>query len=145
MGSAVSLAERAHLDTGRPHVADEEGEAPMLGHVRIRPGEQDGPVRLARPAGPHLLPVDDPFLAVAQRRGCQAGQVRSGTRPAAACGVLPFVPPWRLSRPPTTGRSESAVSREAPTMKVVIDGERCSGHGRCYSLAPEVFEADDEG
>ncbi len=30
-------------------------------------------------------------------------------------------------------------------MKVVIDGERCSGHGRCYSLAPEVFEADDEG
>ncbi len=30
-------------------------------------------------------------------------------------------------------------------MKVVIDAERCSGHGRCYSLAPEVFEADDEG
>jgi len=24
MGSAVSLAERAHLDAGRPHVADEE-------------------------------------------------------------------------------------------------------------------------
>ncbi|WP_353373280.1 ferredoxin [Mycobacterium sp.] len=23
--------------------------------------------------------------------------------------------------------------------------ERCSGHGRCYTLAPEVFEADDEG
>ena len=30
-------------------------------------------------------------------------------------------------------------------MKVVIDGERCTGHGRCYSLAPEVFDADDEG
>lgn len=30
-------------------------------------------------------------------------------------------------------------------MKVVIDGERCSGHGRCYTLAPEVFDADDEG
>jgi len=23
--------------------------------------------------------------------------------------------------------------------------DRCSGHGRCYSVAPQVFEADDEG
>jgi len=30
-------------------------------------------------------------------------------------------------------------------MKVVIDSERCTGHGRCYSLAPEVFDADEEG
>jgi ferredoxin len=30
-------------------------------------------------------------------------------------------------------------------MKVVIDTERCTGHGRCYTLAPEVFDADDDG
>ncbi|HEX9506092.1 MAG TPA: ferredoxin [Acidimicrobiia bacterium] len=30
-------------------------------------------------------------------------------------------------------------------MKVSVDLERCTGHGRCYSLAPEVFEPDDEG
>lgn len=30
-------------------------------------------------------------------------------------------------------------------MKVTVDADRCTGHGRCYSLAPEVFEADDEG
>jgi len=30
-------------------------------------------------------------------------------------------------------------------MKVIIDTDRCTGHGRCYSLAPEVFDADDEG
>jgi ferredoxin len=30
-------------------------------------------------------------------------------------------------------------------MKIVIDRERCTGHGRCYSLAPEVFDADDDG
>jgi ferredoxin len=30
-------------------------------------------------------------------------------------------------------------------MRVVIDVERCSGHGRCYSLVPELFEPDDEG
>ena len=30
-------------------------------------------------------------------------------------------------------------------MKVRIDTDLCTGHGRCYSLAPEVFEPDDEG
>ena len=30
-------------------------------------------------------------------------------------------------------------------MKVHVDEERCEGHGRCYALAPEVFEADDLG
>jgi ferredoxin len=30
-------------------------------------------------------------------------------------------------------------------MKVRIDSERCQGHGRCYSIAPEVYETDDEG
>jgi ferredoxin len=30
-------------------------------------------------------------------------------------------------------------------MRVVIDAERCTGHGRCYTLAPHVFEADDRG
>lgn len=31
-------------------------------------------------------------------------------------------------------------------MKIVIDERRCKGHGRCYAIAPEVFEpADDDG
>ena len=30
-------------------------------------------------------------------------------------------------------------------MKVRVDAAACTGHGRCYSLAPGVFEADDEG
>ncbi|HEX5586969.1 MAG TPA: ferredoxin [Acidimicrobiia bacterium] len=30
-------------------------------------------------------------------------------------------------------------------MKLQIDFEKCTGHGRCYSLAPEVFEPDDVG
>lgn len=30
-------------------------------------------------------------------------------------------------------------------MKVHVDEERCEGHGRCYVLAPSVFEADDLG
>jgi len=30
-------------------------------------------------------------------------------------------------------------------VKVTLDSERCTGHGRCYSLAPELFDSDDEG
>lgn len=30
-------------------------------------------------------------------------------------------------------------------MRIAIDREVCSGHGRCYTLAPGVFSADDNG
>ncbi len=30
-------------------------------------------------------------------------------------------------------------------MKLALDVEACMGHGRCYGLAPELFDADDEG
>ena len=30
-------------------------------------------------------------------------------------------------------------------MKVHVDQDRCQGHGRCYALAPQVFEPDDIG
>lgn len=30
-------------------------------------------------------------------------------------------------------------------MRIEIDHERCTGHGRCYSLAPDLFDCDDEG
>jgi ferredoxin len=30
-------------------------------------------------------------------------------------------------------------------MKVTVDENLCTGHGRCYALAPDVFGADDYG
>ena len=30
-------------------------------------------------------------------------------------------------------------------MKVSIDAERCQGHGRCFSLAPSMFDSDEYG
>lgn len=30
-------------------------------------------------------------------------------------------------------------------MKVHIDRDKCVGHGRCYSLVPDLFEPDDYG
>jgi len=30
-------------------------------------------------------------------------------------------------------------------VRIELDEARCTGHGRCYSLAPELFDADDMG
>ena len=29
--------------------------------------------------------------------------------------------------------------------KVCVDADRCEGHGRCYTLAPGIFDADEVG
>lgn len=30
-------------------------------------------------------------------------------------------------------------------MKIRIDENLCAGHGRCYTLAPELLDSNDEG
>lgn len=30
-------------------------------------------------------------------------------------------------------------------MKIKYDSDACQGHNRCYMLAPELFDVDDEG
>lgn len=30
-------------------------------------------------------------------------------------------------------------------MRVSIDTEKCQGHGRCFALAPDLFDLDDFG
>jgi ferredoxin len=30
-------------------------------------------------------------------------------------------------------------------VKIRLDVDRCQGHGRCYVLAPDLFDADDYG
>jgi ferredoxin len=30
-------------------------------------------------------------------------------------------------------------------VRIVLDPERCQGHGRCYALAPDIFDSDDFG
>jgi ferredoxin len=35
--------------------------------------------------------------------------------------------------------------RTIPGVRIEVDPDVCTGHGRCYSLAPEVYEPDDEG
>jgi ferredoxin len=33
----------------------------------------------------------------------------------------------------------------AGSFRVHVDPDKCQGHNRCYSLAPELFELDDLG
>lgn len=37
------------------------------------------------------------------------------------------------------------VPRRLALVKVRVDTDLCTGHGRCYALAPDVFGADDFG
>jgi ferredoxin len=30
-------------------------------------------------------------------------------------------------------------------MRIRLDQEACQGHGRCYTLAPDIFDSDDLG
>ena len=30
-------------------------------------------------------------------------------------------------------------------MRITLDRSRCTGHGRCYAVAPTVFDSDDDG
>ena len=38
-----------------------------------------------------------------------------------------------------------SVTTDGVAHEFTIDKELCSGHGRCYSLAPQWFRADDKG
>jgi ferredoxin len=30
-------------------------------------------------------------------------------------------------------------------VRITFDNSKCQGHGRCYALAPQLFDADEEG
>ena len=30
-------------------------------------------------------------------------------------------------------------------MRLTVDHERCEGHGRCFAVAPDLYDVDDDG
>ena len=40
---------------------------------------------------------------------------------------------------------DGVSANDTATRRIHIDTGRCSGHGRCYTLAPDVFDPDEEG
>ena len=50
---------------------------------------------------------------------------------------------YRCRRRPSTTGERLPQSTVMP--KVRINPDVCAGHGRCYAVAPDVFDADDRG
>jgi ferredoxin len=46
---------------------------------------------------------------------------------------------------PTSAACASGIRDWGFGVKVRIDPDICTGHGRCYTLAPQVFDSDDRG
>ena len=70
--------QRPHADARRVHGKQQEAEALVLGRVGLAADQAEHPVGGIGRAGPNLLAVDDPPLALQNRAGGQAGQVAAG-------------------------------------------------------------------
>jgi ferredoxin len=42
-------------------------------------------------------------------------------------------------------RFDGGVRTIVGRMRIHVDVDRCAGHGRCYTLVPSLFDADDQG
>lgn len=40
---------------------------------------------------------------------------------------------------------DASPGHTAPGSYLEVDFDRCTGHGRCYAVTPELFEPDDAG
>ena len=80
-GPTGHLAQRADVDARLVHVDGEVGDALVLRHVGVGAGQQHAEVGDLRARRPHLLAVDDPLVAVADRPWPAARPGRS-RRPA---------------------------------------------------------------
>lgn len=49
-----------------------------------------------------------------------------------------------LTLPISTGHPPPVDTAPPPALRVVVDAERCEGHGQCVLAAPTVFDLDDE-
>jgi ferredoxin len=47
--------------------------------------------------------------------------------------------------PPRDAADSGSTRRMAGKLKIHVDPDKCQGHSRCKSLAPELFELDEYG
>ena len=72
--------DRPGRDAGARHVEQEEADPLMLGRGGIGADQAEDPVGLVGIAGPDLLAVDQPMIALVLAFGLQAGEVGAGAR-----------------------------------------------------------------
>ena len=76
----IGLLDRHDAHARRVHAQEEHGQALVLGHVRVGAGDQDAPLRIVRAAGPDLLAIDHPVVAIALSLGAQTCQIGTTSR-----------------------------------------------------------------
>ena len=96
---AVHLMQGSDIDTGLLHREREVRDALVFGDIPVGAGHQDSERRLVRPRVPHLLPVHDPFVAVAIGPGGEPGEVRAASRFAEQLTPLVFTSEDRPQEP----------------------------------------------
>ena len=116
--------QRLDLDAWGVHGDQEHGQALVLGQGRVGPGDQEDVRGVLGAGGEDLLPVDDPFVAVAHGPGLGVGDVG----PAVGLGVAQDEPGGSVGHLGLEFRLEVRYS-------VGIDGRpdqvvRAPGHGR---------------
>jgi hypothetical protein len=74
----VHLVQGPNLNARLIHVDDEERQPLVFRGVGVRARQQHCSVGILRTGRPHLLAVDDPFVAVAYRTCLQTGQIGTG-------------------------------------------------------------------
>ncbi|WP_234808986.1 MULTISPECIES: ferredoxin [Mycolicibacter] len=37
------------------------------------------------------------------------------------------------------------AGRVGTAVRAIVDHDRCEGHGRCFAVAPDLFDLDDDG
>ena len=80
VGRAGHIDQWPDFDAGGVHAEQQEGDALVLGGIRLGAHQAEDPIRQMGGAGPDLLSIDHPLVAVEHRRGAQAGQVAARAR-----------------------------------------------------------------
>src|ERR1700728_4031671 len=91
------------------------------------------------------VPLKEVPMAVRQAETMTASGIRWSSLEACRATEAGFwaghMLPARPWRQPSGGRAQV----RSDLVKIILSADRCTGHGRCYSLAPELFDSDDEG
>jgi cytochrome P450/ferredoxin len=123
----VSADDSDPVTTRTPHVPPRPQGRPPL---RVRRETAPPPRRPSRPTGDarRRQGVARRYPPLSDRDRRAAGRARGPVHPAAAATRL----------------GHRHIGRDH-RMKLTIDAAMCTGHGRCYTLAPDLLSYDDEG
>ncbi len=136
VGVAVHLAERPDVDAGAVEVEPERGDAAVLGHRRVVPGEEEPEPGVGPAARPHLLAVHAPLVAVTRRARRQAGEV--GARARFGEELAPDLLPVRDLRQPARALVGPAVGDQRRPDELEADQVRVEiGNVELGELAPD--------